>query len=51
MTCFLYPVEKLCVMSEGAVWTETTEMYTARSNFAAAVMDEMIFVIGGFNGG
>jgi hypothetical protein len=31
-------------------WQEVTEMFTPRSNFATAVLDDMIFVIGGFNG-
>nr|CAD7256029.1 unnamed protein product [Timema shepardi] len=31
-------------------WRDIAEMFSPRSNFATAVLDEMIFVIGGFNG-
>ena len=31
-------------------WSSVADMYTPRSNAAVAVLDDMIFVIGGFNG-
>lgn len=31
-------------------WTPIPDMYHPRSNFAIEVIDDMIFVIGGFNG-
>jgi hypothetical protein len=34
----------------GGDWQEVTEMFSARSNFATVLLDDMIFVIGGFNG-
>lgn len=32
-----------------AVWSEISEMLTPRSNFATVILDDFIFVIGGFN--
>lgn len=31
-------------------WQEVTEMFSPRSNFATVILDDMIFVVGGFNG-
>ncbi len=31
-------------------WNEVAEMKTARSNFAAAIVEDLVFVVGGFNG-
>jgi hypothetical protein len=31
-------------------WQQISEMSTARSNFAAVVLDGMIFVLGGYSG-
>ena len=31
-------------------WTPIADMSSPRSNFASVVVDDMIFVIGGFNG-
>jgi len=31
-------------------WHEISEMFSPRSNFATVILDDMIFVIGGYNG-
>ena len=31
-------------------WSSINDMFSPRSNFAAVVIDEMIYAIGGFNG-
>lgn len=31
-------------------WLEIPNMHTPRSNFAVAVLDDLLFAIGGFNG-
>lgn len=41
--------ERFCP-HRGGDWQEITEMFSARSNFATVLLDDMIFVIGGFNG-
>ena len=41
-------VEKYCAVTRR--WSPAPDMYAPRSNFAAAVLDRMIFVVGGFNG-
>ena len=45
---YLYVVEKYCALT--GRWSAAPDMYAPRSNFAAAVLDRMIFVVGGFNG-
>lgn len=48
----LKTVEKLVLGSENGLdgWSKIAEMSTPRSNFATAILDDFIYVIGGFNG-
>lgn len=38
------------IPSQGDEWQEMAEMFNPRSNFATAVLDELIFAIGGYDG-
>ncbi len=48
MTCLFVAVERFGVTSRR--WDLVSDMYAPRSNFAASLLDGMIFVVGGFNG-
>lgn len=49
--CFFNKIlgERYCP-SEADQWQEMTHMFSPRSNFATVILDDKIFVIGGFNG-
>ena len=42
--------EKLDPMGPDLQWHPIPEMFSPRSNFATVILDDMIFVVGGFNG-